>query len=166
MFITELTGIGMYGNITMPECSCLFVSFSSQAFGPRIDDRDQPGGVHQGSSLPASPVLCLLSLSASLLSALLLSLSFCVRRNGCELVRRCLGRMAVVLSPHGVASFVHARLGCRGNRVAWSASLPSPGPHTCSGPITVPHVPSPPPGLRLPSWRASWRALSVTGVRL
>ena len=66
----------------MSECSCLFVSLSSQASGPRIGDQDQPGGVRQGSSLPASPVLYLLSLSASLLSALLLSLSFCGRRNG------------------------------------------------------------------------------------
>ena len=52
----------------------------------------------------------------------------------------CLGRVAVGnlgvlpsgLSPHGAASFVHARLGYRGTRVAWSASLPRPLPHTCS----------------------------------
>ena len=42
------------------------------------------------------------------------------------------GRMAFGLSPRGVASFVHARLGCRGNQGSMVSKLPSPGPHTCS----------------------------------
>ena len=70
------------------------------------------------------------------------------------------------LSPHGAASFVHARLGYRGNQGSMVSKLPSPGPHTCSRPPVVPHVPSPPPGLRLPFWRASWCSPSTGGVGL
>ena len=92
----------------------------------------------------------------------------------CGGVVRCLGRVAVGnlgvlpsgLSPRGAASFVHARLGCRGNQGSMVSKLPSPGPHTCSRPPVVPHVPSPPPGLRLPFWRASWCASFTGGVRL
>ena len=151
----------MYGNITMPECSCLSVSFSSQASGPRIVDQDQPGGVHQGSSLPASPVLCLLFLSASLLSSFLLSLSFCGRRNGCDLVRRFLGRMAVGISagwPLDSRRVAWPHLctlgwGAGETRVAWSASYPVPDPIPVPDPQWCPMCPHP-AGLRLPSWRA------------
>ena len=92
----------------------------------------------------------------------------------CGGVVRCLGRVAVGnlgvlpsgLSPRGAASFVHARLGYRGNQGSMVSKLPSPGPHTCSRPPVVPHVPSPPPGLRMPFWRASWCAPSTGGVGL
>ena len=92
----------------------------------------------------------------------------------CGGVVRCLGRVAVGnlgvlpsgLSPRGAASFVHARLGCRGNQGGMVSNPPSPGPQTCSRPTAVPHVPSPPPGLRSPFWRASWCALSAAGVGL
>ena len=53
------------------------------------------------------------------------------------------GRVASGLSPRGVSSFVHARLGVRGNQGRMVCNLPSPCPHTCSRPPVVPHVPSP-----------------------
>ena len=53
------------------------------------------------------------------------------------------GRMASGLSPRGVSSFVHARLGVRGNQGRMVSNLPSLCPHTCSRPPVVPHVPSP-----------------------
>ena len=52
--------------------------------------------------------------------------------------RRCLavwplesGRVASGLSPRGVASFVHARLGVRGYQGRMVSNLPSPCPSTC-----------------------------------
>ena len=53
------------------------------------------------------------------------------------------GRMASGLSPRGVTSFVHARLGIKGNQGRMVSNLPSLCPHTCSRPPVVPHVPSP-----------------------
>ena len=53
------------------------------------------------------------------------------------------GRVASGLSPRGVSSFVHARLGVRGNQGRMVCNLPSPCPHTCSRTPVVPHVPSP-----------------------
>ena len=53
------------------------------------------------------------------------------------------GRVASGLSPRGVSSFVHARLGIRGNQGRMVSNLPSLCPHTCSRPPVVPHVPSP-----------------------
>ena len=53
------------------------------------------------------------------------------------------GRVASGLSPRGVSSFVHARLGVRGNQGRMVSNLPSLCPHTCSRPPVVPHVPSP-----------------------
>ena len=112
----EHIGIGMHGNMTMTECSLflvsiffflscsLSVSLSPQALGPRAADQDQPGASTPGFLAP-SP-----SGTACVLSALLLSLSFCVRRNGWHYstptvnpccMRACpssLGRMAVGVS--------------------------------------------------------------------
>ena len=49
-----------------------------------------------------------------------------------------------------------SRLGLRSSRGRMVCNLPRSLPHTCSRPLVVPHVPSPPPGLRLPLRRASW----------
>ena len=52
--------------------------------------------------------------------------------------------------------FTRSRLGLRSSRGRMVCNLPRSLPHTCSRPLVVPHVPSPPPGLRLPLRRASW----------
>ena len=87
--------------------------------------------------------------------------------------RRSLGRMAVGVWPYGLWTLaawrgliLHARSGAP---VTWGRMVfnpPGPCPPTCSRPAVVPHVPSPPPGLRLPFWRASWCASSTAGVEL
>ena len=59
-----------------------------------------------------------------------------------------------------------SRLGLRSSRGRMVCNLPRSLPHTCSRPLVVPHVPSPPPGLRLPFWRASWCVLSTSSVGL
>jgi len=92
--------------------------------------------------------------------------------------RRCLavwplesGRVASGLSPRGVSSFVHARLGVKGNQGRMVCNLPGPCPTPVPEPQWCPMCPHP-AGLRLPFWRAFmvlslhwWRRATSHGGR-
>ena len=75
----------------------------------------------------------------------------------------CVRVHVLVVSPYGVRTlavwpldsrrmawphFTRSRLGLRSSRGRMVCNLPRSLPHTCSRPLVVPHVPSPPPGLR------------------
>ena len=113
----------MYGNILLAECSsassCLWCrrttlgGESSGRLGTRYATRARTCFSHSDfirlpstQHIPTTVILCIGCLG-------------CVAVSG--LGRVAVGNLGVVpsgLSPHGAASFVHARLGCRGTRVA------------------------------------------------
>ena len=167
----------MYGHILLAECSSAFSGLwcrrttlggeSSGRLGTRYVTRARTCFPHSDfirlpstQHIPTTVILCL----------------------GClgRVAVRCLGRVVVGtlgvvpsgLSPRGVSSFVHARLGIRGNQGRVVSTLPSLCPHTCSRSPVVPRVPSPRgveiaflAGFTVLSFHWWHRAMSLGGMR-
>ena len=172
---SDLIRLRMYEDILLSECSSAFSGLWCR--------RTVLGGEPSGrlgcrcTGAPRIPHSDLVRLPSTqhIPTTVILSLG-CLGRVAVRCLGRvavgCLGRVAVWnlgvvpsgLSPHGVASFVHARSGAPTDRNGMVCNPFGPCPPTCSRPAVVPHVPSPPPGLRLPFWRASWCASSDGGV--
>ena len=138
------------------------VLLSPRLLGPGPLTGTSRGGVHQGSSPPASAARRRRRIGDVDVQFLCASMSVCERvRVIVSVGSRPYGRGCLAVWPldsrrMAWPHFTRSRLGLRSSRGRMVCNLPRALPHTCSRPLVVPHVPSPPPGLRLPLRRASW----------